>query len=235
MDEHEPLHTTQKRLKAIWDAVPDMPGAKLTGPDWIRSPEKRGLDLLVATTLLPVYLPTVAVGASLMYFGDGVAPLFWQRRIGRNGIPFKLLKVRTMRDVRGQDASRGSADPRALPVGKVLRKVTIDQFTELVNVLGGDMAMANPRPLLPSDRGLMRDLLTPSEYREWDWASTIGRPGMYSTFGNESIRLEPQTEEYLRRRFECDVEDAHCASLERDMKILGDTAKIGWSFVGHGS
>ena len=231
MNGNEILHFVQRRLKAIRD----MPGSNLTGPAWSLSAEKRRRDLLIATALLPLYAPVAAAGASLVFLGDGKAPIFWQQRIGQGGAPFDLLHVRTMRDARGRDASRGSADPRALRRAKILRKVTADQFVELVNVLHGDMSMANPRPLLPYDRRLMKDVLSPAEYKEWDWASTVGRPGMYSTFGNESIGLEPQSGEYLRRRAECDVEDAHNASPARDMKILGDTARIGWSFLGGGS
>ncbi|WP_433464328.1 sugar transferase [Spirillospora sp. CA-128828] len=208
-----------------------MPGARKTGPDWVLSDEKRRLDLLIATALLPVYVPAIAVGASVMFLGDGKAPFFWQERIGMNHVPFKELRIRTMRDTRDRDASRGSADPRAPRRGQVLRKGTVDQFTELWSVYRKRMAITNPRPLLPYCRGLMRDALTASEYKEWDWASTLGRPGMYSTFGNESIGLDADTPQFLRRRRVCDVEDVVCACLERDMKILGDTAKIGWSFV----
>ncbi|MGI5205058.1 sugar transferase [Spirillospora sp. CA-108201] len=207
----------------------------MTGPAWTLSAEKRRLDLLIATALTPVYVPAATVGASLMFLEDGRAPLFRQWRIGRDGVPFRLLHVRTMRDGRGLDASRGSDDPRATRRGKVLRKGTFDQFFEVYHVLRGHMALANPRPLLTFDRELMRVVLPPSVYAEWDWATTIGRPGMYSTFGNESIGLEPQSDAYLLRRSECDIEDAHCASLERDLKILGDTAKIGWSFISRDS
>lgn len=235
MKEQETLHIQQQRLGAIRDAISDLPGAKLTGPAWTLSSEKRALDLLIATALSPVYVPTAAVGASLMFLADGRAPVFRQWRIGRDGVPFRLLHVRTMQDGRGMDASRGSDDPRATRPGKVLRKGTFDQFLEVYHVLRGHMAMANPRPLLQFDRRLMREVLPSSVYREWDWASTIGRPGMYSTFGNESIGLEPQSEAFLLRRSECDIEDAHCACLERDLRILGDTAKIGWSFVSRAS
>ncbi|MEV4004838.1 sugar transferase [Actinomadura sp. NPDC049753] len=215
--------------------LPDLPGARLTGPAWTLSAEKRALDLLIAGAISPVYVPTAAVGAALMFLENGRAPLMRQWRIGRNGVPFRLLHVRTMEDGRGVDASRGSDDPRATPRGRVLRKGTLDQFVEVVHVVRGQMSISNPRPLLEFDRGLMRDVLSPSEYSEWDWATTIGRPGMYSTFGNESIGLEPQSERFLFRRAECDVEDARCASLERDLKIIGDTAKIGWSFVSRDS
>ncbi|TDC54667.1 hypothetical protein E1281_15995 [Actinomadura sp. KC345] len=231
MNDNEALHALQRRLKAIRD----MPGSNLTGPDWILSPEKRRRDLLIATALLPLYVPVAAAGASLVFLGDGKAPLFRQQRIGQNGVPFDLLHVRTMRDARGRDASRGSADPRALRRAKILRKVTADQFVELVNVFHGDMSITNPRPLLEDDRRLMKNALPRTLYREWTWASTIGRPGMYSTFGNESIRWVPKSDEYLLRRAECDIEDAHNASPARDMKILGDTARIGWSFLGGGS
>lgn len=235
MEEQEPLHALQQRLRAIRETISDLPGANLTGPAWTLSAEKRALDLLIATALSPVFVPTAAVGASLMYLEDGRAPLFRQWRIGKDGVPFRLVHVRTMRDTRGTDASRGSDDPRATRRGRVLRKGTFDQFLEVYHVLRGHMAMANPRPLLRFDRQLMREVLPSSVYREWDWATTIGRPGMYSTFGNKSIDLEPQSEGFLLRRSEDDIEDAHCASLERDLRILGDTAKIGWSFLSRAS
>lgn len=230
MNEQESLHVLQQRLRAIREAIPDLPGANLSGPAWTLSAGKRGLDLLIATALSPVYVPTAAIGATLMFLEDGRAPFFRQWRIGRDRVPFRLLHVRTMPDGRGLDASRGSDDPRATRRGRVLRKGTFDQFFEVYHVLRGHMALANPRPLLTFDRELMREVLPPSDYREWDWATTIGGPGMYSTFGNRSIELDPQSEAYLLQRFDDDVEDAHCASLERDLKILSDTAKIGWSF-----
>ncbi|GAA4290384.1 hypothetical protein GCM10023178_63060 [Actinomadura luteofluorescens] len=235
MKKQESLHVLQQRITAIRESVSDLPGAGLTGPAWTLSAEKRTLDLLIATALSPVYVPTAAVGAALMFLEDGRAPIFRQWRIGRDGVPFKLVHVRTMRDGKGLDASLGSNDPRASRRGRILRKGTFDQFLEVHHVFRGHMSMANPRPLLEFDRELMREVLPRSVYKEWSWAATIGRPGMYSTFGNVSIGLEPLSEEFLLRRSECDIQDAHCASLERDLKILSDTAKIGWSFVSRAS
>ncbi|NDU76191.1 hypothetical protein GWI34_26705 [Actinomadura sp. DSM 109109] len=231
MKEQEPLHAMQQKLRAVQDVVMDLPAAKLTGPAWTLSREKRALDLLIASAISPVYVPTAAVGAALMFLEDGRAPIFRQWRIGRDGVPFRLIHVRTMQDGRGTDASLGAGDPRASRRGKFLRKSTFDQFLEVYHVLRGDMSMANPRPLLRYDRQLMREVLPAPVYREWAWASTVGRPGMCSTFGNESIRLEPQSEPFLLRRADCDIEDAQCACLERDLRILCDVAKIGWSMV----
>ncbi len=109
---------------------------------------KRTFDLLVAAILTFVLLPVLAVVALLIRARMGAPVLFRQVRPGRHGIPFELLKFRTMAeatDASGQPLADGL---RLTPLGRTLRRLSLDELPQLVNVLRGDMSLVGPRPLL---------------------------------------------------------------------------------------
>ncbi len=108
---------------------------------------KRALDLVVAAAVLLVLAPALVVAAAAVGLTTGRPVLFRQVRAGRNGVPFELLKFRTMRD-----AAPGMAGPehdlqRVTPIGQLLRRTSIDELPSLYNVLRGDMSLVGPRPL----------------------------------------------------------------------------------------
>lgn len=203
------------------------------GPYWLNSPEKRRQDIKLAMMLGPVAGVPVVAGASLKFFEDRKTPFFSQWRVGKDGVPFRIHKLRTMSSSTNTDASLGSGDPRATKVGKVLRKFTIDELPQLANILKGEMSLVGPRPLLAGDIETMARVLGPDRFREWYAAYTGSRPGLISMFGNESVHLAPQTEAYLRRRAELDIEYFHNASPALDRKIVKATLNVGLTFVGH--
>ena len=113
---------------------------------------KRLLDLLVAGLLSALLLPLgLLIALVLRLTGEGEV-FYAQRRVGRNGEPFRLLKFVTMVK---NSASIGTGtvtvpgDPRVLPVGRFLRKMKLNELPQLLNVLRGDMSLVGPRPLTP--------------------------------------------------------------------------------------
>jgi exopolysaccharide biosynthesis polyprenyl glycosylphosphotransferase len=125
-----------------------------------RFPGKRAFDLLASATLLLLLSPVLAAAAVAVRLCDGGPVLFRQRRVGKGGETFGMLKFRSM--VVGADALRSeleshnvtdgllfrvSDDPRVTRVGRVLRRLSVDELPQLWNVFRGDMSLVGPRPL----------------------------------------------------------------------------------------
>jgi lipopolysaccharide/colanic/teichoic acid biosynthesis glycosyltransferase len=106
---------------------------------------KRLLDLALVLLALPLWAPLVGLLALLVWVRDGRPVLFRQVRIGRQGRPFVIWKLRTMT----LDAAPAARRPTAL--GRHLRRHGIDELPQLFNVLRGDMSLVGPRPLVPED------------------------------------------------------------------------------------
>lgn len=109
---------------------------------------KRLFDILVSAGALLLLAPLLALIAWLVRRHLGAPVLFRQQRPGRNGIPFELVKFRSMRDAvdaRGEPLPDGE---RLTPFGRFLRASSLDELPELWNVLRGDMSLVGPRPLL---------------------------------------------------------------------------------------
>ena len=107
---------------------------------------KRTFDVAVAATGLMACLPLLLAIALIIRAQVGSPVLFRQRRAGRNGVEFEILKFRTMRG----EAYRGESDAhRTLPIGHLLRTTSLDELPQLWNVLRGDMSIIGPRPTLP--------------------------------------------------------------------------------------
>ena len=109
---------------------------------------KRAIDVLGASTALVVLSPLLAVVAVLVRVRMGPPVLFRQLRPGREGRPFELTKFRTMTDQRGPDGTLLPDAQRLTALGRFLRRTSIDELPELVNVVRGDMSLVGPRPLL---------------------------------------------------------------------------------------
>ncbi|HEY2858951.1 MAG TPA: sugar transferase [Terracidiphilus sp.] len=124
--------------------------------------EKRLFDLAAASVLLVVAAPLMLLIAILIRLTMGSPVFFHQPRIGLNGKLFEFLKFRTM--VKNQEAVLGKnnisdapagmllklrKDPRVTPLGRFLRRTSIDELPQLFNVLRGEMSVVGPRPLLP--------------------------------------------------------------------------------------
>ena len=109
---------------------------------------KRCFDFGLAFLLLVVTLPVTAVVVALVWRTLGNPVLFRQPRPGKAGKPFTLYKFRTMSDQRGADGRLLSDDLRLHGVGKLMRRLSLDELPQLVNVLKGEMSLVGPRPLL---------------------------------------------------------------------------------------
>jgi lipopolysaccharide/colanic/teichoic acid biosynthesis glycosyltransferase len=109
------------------------------------------IDVIIAIASLIVLAPLMIGLVLVIRFGSKGSAVFRQTRIGKNGKPFMLYKFRTMRtDVDPYGFSPNTEDdPRITTVGKFLRRFSLDELPQLINVLRGDMSMVGPRPLLP--------------------------------------------------------------------------------------
>jgi lipopolysaccharide/colanic/teichoic acid biosynthesis glycosyltransferase len=140
--------------------------ATVSGASW-QSLARRALDITVASIALAVLaLPMLVIALAIRLSSDGPA-LFRQRRVGLGGVSFTMFKFRTMRtgagddmlrqliaaELRGEDTSvdgsyKLDSDPRVTGIGAFLRKTSLDELPQLVNVLFGDMSLVGPRPCL---------------------------------------------------------------------------------------
>lgn len=115
---------------------------------------KRTFDIVTALVLLPFFMVILIIVAPLIYLEDKGAVFYNAPRLGKGGRVFTMFKFRTMKmnapDMRNPDNSTYSAkdDPRVTKSGKVLRKLSIDELPQLINVLKGDMSIIGPRPHL---------------------------------------------------------------------------------------
>ncbi len=112
---------------------------------------KRGIDLLASLVLVTLTAPVVLVTALLIRVTSPGPVLFRQERVGQHGRPFMLYKFRSMRvDAEAAGPKWASEnDPRVTPVGRVIRKLRIDELPQIFNVLKGDMSFVGPRPERP--------------------------------------------------------------------------------------
>ena len=109
---------------------------------------KRAFDFLFSLFILVLFLPIGIVISILILFSSRGGIFYMQERIGRNGVPFKLYKFRSMR-VSAEAAGKltiGMKDPRITSVGVFIRKYKLDEFPQFINVLQGDMSIVGPRP-----------------------------------------------------------------------------------------
>ena len=135
---------------------------------------KRALDVALIVVAAPIVLPAVGLIA-LMVARDGNSPFYWNTRVGRRGVEFEMLKLRTMvpnadqmlEDHLASDEAANSEwqssqklknDPRITALGRVLRKVSLDELPQLWNVLIGDMSLVGPRPMMSSQRAIYSGL-----------------------------------------------------------------------------
>jgi lipopolysaccharide/colanic/teichoic acid biosynthesis glycosyltransferase len=144
----------------------------------------RALDIAGSALGLAVSSPLLAVAAVAIKLDDGGPVLYRQRRVGYRGEEFDLLKLRTMvvgAETQGAGSAVNRGDPRITRVGRLLRRLSIDELPQLWNVLHGDMSLIGPRPTLK----YQVDQYTPRQRRRLEvkpgltgWAQIHGRASL---------------------------------------------------------
>ena len=172
----------------------------------------RVLDLVLASLLLLLSAPLLALAALGIRLEGGGPVIYRQRRVGKDGRSFELLKLRTMvpgSDPVGVGTAVARDDPRVTRVGRLLRRLSIDEIPNLLNVLRGEMAIVGPRPTIEAQVVEY----TPRQRRRLEvkpgitgWAQVKGRAGI------------PWEE-----RIELDVWYVDNRSPALDLRILGRT------------
>ena len=121
---------------------------------------KRVMDLVLAIVALPVWFVILAIVGPTIYFQDK-GPFFYNApRLGKDGKVFTMYKFRSMKvnapDIRNEDGSTFNSedDPRLTKIGKFIRKTSLDETPQLLNILKGDMSIIGPRPDLPEHQKL---------------------------------------------------------------------------------
>jgi lipopolysaccharide/colanic/teichoic acid biosynthesis glycosyltransferase len=181
----------------------------------------RSFDIVIALLALVVFSPVLLIAAIAIKLGSRGPVIYRQRRVGLGGEEFEMLKLRTM--VGGSDpVGVGTVvtrdDPRVTRAGRVLRRTSLDEIPNLINVLRGEMAIVGPRPTIPAQ---VIDY-TPRQHRRHEvrpgvtgWAQVRGRAGIP-----------------WEQRIELDVDYVDRRSAALDARIL---AKTFWLLVtGHG-
>ena len=114
------------------------------------SAQKRLLDIIVSLLALPFAVIAIALGALAILLTDGSRVFYTQKRVGKNGVPFTLFKLRTLRISANDDLSgMRPNDPDVIFVGRFLRIWRIDELPQIWNILKGDMSWVGPRPERP--------------------------------------------------------------------------------------
>ena len=115
---------------------------------------KRFFDIVISFFGLIILSPLLALTAVVIFIDDGLPVVFRQKRIGRNAQPFTIYKFRTMKK-NTRSAATGElkeSDEQITKSGRILRKTSVDELLQLVNVLNGTMSIVGPRPLIPEEK-----------------------------------------------------------------------------------
>lgn len=181
-------------------------GAQADARGFYRRRGKRLFDVAVAAVGLAVLSPVVAGVAAVVRWRLGSPVLFRQRRPGRDGVPFELVKFRTMHDQRDEDGDLLPDEQRLGRFGALLRSTSLDELPELVNVLRGDMSLVGPRPLLTEYLPL---------YDQHQARRHEVRPGVTGW-----AQVNGRNARTWQERFDMDVWYVDHVSLALDLRIL---------------
>ncbi|MYL96131.1 sugar transferase, partial [Citrobacter werkmanii] len=172
---------------------------------------KRAFDIIASVILLICLSPVIAVTFFLVRKKLGKPAFFKQLRPGKNGIPFKMVKFRSMKDAVDEQGNQLSDEERLTTFGIKIRALSLDELPELWNVLKGDMSLVGPRPLLTSYLELYDD----EQKRRHDVRP--GVTGWAQVNGRNALSWE--------EKFKLDVWYVDNHSLWLDIKILLLTVK----------
>ena len=172
---------------------------------------KRILDLLIAFLAVLVVSPIFIIVTIGLYFSNQGKPFFFQMRPGKNERLFKIIKFKTMNDKVNDDGVLLSDADRLTSLGAFIRKTSLDEIPQLLNVLQGDMSLIGPRPLLPEYLSLYTD-----EQKQRHNVRP-GITGLAQVKGRNTMKFS--------ERLLNDIYYVKNISLMLDMKILSLTVK----------
>lgn len=173
---------------------------------------KRLLDLFLGVLILFATLIPMVLLALLIRFTTGDAPFFTQIRFGKNGVPFKLYKFRSMSAkapiLSNQDFN--NLESYLTPIGRFIRNTSIDELPQLINIIKGEMSFIGPRPLAETDKNVV-------EMREKLGADSVlpGITGYAQVNGRNNISDQEKAE--------FDFEYSQLLSFSMDMRIVIQT------------
>ena len=184
-------------------------------------PAKRAIDISFAAAALVLLAPLMLALTVAIALGSRGTPLFRQRRVGRFGRQFRMWKFRTMvcdaelrrAELLAQSSEHGwlhlDRDPRVTRIGRVLRRTSIDELPQLLNVVSGDMSLVGPRPLPPVESDRLPD---------WSAQRLDVRPGLTGLW-----QVRGRTQLDLSSMLRLDCEYVRAVSWRTDLKILALT------------
>lgn len=164
------------------------------------------LDFTAALTGLVLLSPVFIAVAVFLCFANNGKPFFFQLRPGKNGKIFRIVKFRTMNDKTDEKGALLPDEQRLTPIGSFVRKTSLDEIPQLINVLKGDMSMVGPRPLLTGYLHLYND------FQSQRHKVKPGITGLAQVNGRNAISWD--------KKFEYDVWYVNHISFILDLKIL---------------
>ncbi len=167
---------------------------------------KRPFDFLAALVGLIIISPIFITLIIILYFSNKGKPFYYQKRTGKHGKLFTIIKLKTMNDKVDADGNLLPALERVTKVGDICRKYSLDEIPQLINILKGDMSLVGPRPLLPQ----YLELYTKTQNRRHEVKPGI--TGWAQVNGRNTISWE--------KKFEYDVYYVNHQSFSLDLKII---------------
>ena len=188
---------------------------------WLSSPLRRAADLVIAAVALAVTSPVLLAALAAIRLESHGQAVFRQRRVGRDGVAFELFKLRTMvhgAEGMGSGLVVDQGDARITRVGAFLRRTSLDELPNLVNVLRGDMSVIGPRPTVQ---------VQVDRYSERQRLRLAARPGLTGWAQVNGRASLPWAE-----RIELDLWYIEHATWRLDLRILVASARM--AVTGHG-
>jgi lipopolysaccharide/colanic/teichoic acid biosynthesis glycosyltransferase len=180
-----------------------------TGDSRIGFASRRALSASVAICLFVTLLPFGLIIALLIWLESPGAPIFLQERVGLDQRYFRMLKFRTMNDGCETFPAKRRDDERVTRLGRLLRRTSVDELPQLLNIVRGDMCFVGPRPELP---GLLPQY-QPEYFARFE--TLPGLTGLWQVSGRSDLSLE--------QKVQLDLEYAERRSLAFDLMILART------------
>jgi exopolysaccharide biosynthesis polyprenyl glycosylphosphotransferase len=180
---------------------------------------KRIVDVVIAATMLLLLVPVFVVVALLVRHEGGPGVLFRQQRVGRDGRPFELIKFRSLTPVDDTESAtlwNVADDARVGPVGRFLRRTSLDELPQLWNVLRGDMSLVGPRPERPHYVDQFTTMFPQYMHRHRVPSGLTGWAQVHGLRGNTSIEERSHFDNYYIENW----------SLWLDLKILLRTVAV---------